>query len=66
MTNDQLIARQAKQLEELKDDVADLSNRLKQIRLNIICIGGPLNDNKLHYSHEQLRVFSKILEWAEP
>ena len=35
------------------------------IRLHIISIGGPLNDNKLKYSHEQLVTFMKILEQAE-
>jgi hypothetical protein len=31
----------------------------------IICIGGPLNDNKLKYSPAQLAPFREILEQAD-
>jgi hypothetical protein len=31
----------------------------------MICIGGPLNDNKLGYSKEQLVTFQKMLDVIE-
>ena len=62
MTEAELIARQAKQLEELRDEVADLKDRARKARLHIYCIGGPLNDNKRGYTREQLVTFARIAD----
>lgn len=62
MTEAELITRQAKQLEELQDEVADLKERVRRARLHIYCIGGPLNDNKLGYTRAQLETFARIAE----
>ncbi len=61
MTDAELIARQAKQIEELRDERDDLKERVQRARLPIICIGGPLNDNKLGYTREQMGPFQRIL-----
>ena len=60
MTEAELIARQAKQIEELRDEVADLKERASKARMHIYCIGGPLNDNKLGYSRAQMVTFARI------
>ena len=65
MTETELIARQAKQIEELKDSQADLRERMRQIHLIIYCIGGPLNDNKLKYTNSQLVTFAQIAHQVE-
>lgn len=62
MTEAELIARQAKQIEELRDEVADLKKRADRARSLIYCIGGPLNDNKLGYSKPQMVTFSRIAD----
>lgn len=62
MTEAELIARQAKQLEELRDEVADLKERSRRARMHIYCIGGPLNDNKLGYSKPQMVTFARIAD----
>jgi len=62
MTDTELIARQAKQIEELRDRVADLKGRAERAASHIYCIGGPLNDNKLNYSKPQMVTFSLIAE----
>lgn len=62
MTEAELIARQAKQLEELRDEVADLKTRSRKAYGHIYCIGGPLNDNKLGYSKPQMVTFARIAE----
>ena len=62
MKEAELIARQAKQLEELRDEVADLKERVRCARLHIYCIGGPLNDNKLEYSKAQMVTFARIAD----
>lgn len=62
MTEAELIARQAKQLEELRDEVAELKERARRARSHIYCIGGPLNDNKLGYSRPQMVTFARIAE----
>lgn len=45
---------------ELEADMAQAEDKLKRIRLQLICIGAPLNDNFLRYSKEQLKPFGKI------
>lgn len=62
MTEAELIARQARQLEELRDEVADLKDRARKARLHIYCIGGSLNDNKLGYTREQMVAFARIAD----
>jgi hypothetical protein len=60
MTQDELIARQALQLEELRDEVADLKDRARKAWEHIYCIGGPLNDNLLGYTRPQMVTFARI------
>jgi len=62
MTKDECIARQSLQLMELRDENADLKERIRKARLHIYCIGGPLNDNKLGYTRDQMVTFSRIAE----
>ena len=62
MENSELIARQAKQIEELKDHVLRLKKNKKDALSHIYCIGGPLNDNKLRYSKEQMVTFARIAD----
>lgn len=65
MTDTELIARQAKQIEEFREELADLKERVRRARSHIYCIGGPLNDNKLEYSSKQLMPFARIAEELE-
>ena len=60
-----LIADQAKQIYFLKNKVEDYEQALKAIKNVTVCIGGPLNDNVLGYSKEQLGPFSRILNRCE-
>jgi hypothetical protein len=62
MTEAELIVRQARKLEELRDEVADLKERLRRARSHIYCIGGPLNDNKLGYTKPQMVTFARIAD----
>lgn len=62
MTEAELIARQAKQLEELRDKVKDMEERSRRARSHIYCIGGPLNDNKLAYTKPQMVTFARIAD----
>lgn len=62
MTESELIARQAKQIEELRDENAELKKRVEKAIMHIYCIGGPLNDNKLGYSKPQMLTFFRIAE----
>jgi hypothetical protein len=60
VTKDELIAAQAMEIAELRETVKDRDERLRQIHLTCVCIGGPLNDNVLGYTREQLRTFHDI------
>lgn len=61
-SDDSTIARQARTIEILEDRVAELEKAVKDAQLHIICIGGPLNDNKLGYTKEQMVTFFRIKE----
>lgn len=60
MTEAELIARQALQIEELRDEVKMLREGISVARGHMICIGGPLNDNVLGFTKEQRFVFHRI------
>ena len=60
MNDDEIISHQARTIIELTEQLKDLKERIRQAHLHIICIGGPLNDNKLGYSKEQLVTFHRI------
>lgn len=62
MTEAELIARQARQIEEMRDELVDLKERIRNARLHIYCIGGPLNDNVLGYTRAQMAPFFRIAE----
>ena len=60
MTKTELIVKQALKLERLKAELADYKAAEKEISALMVCIGGPLNDNKLGYSPDQLKPFQAI------
>ncbi len=60
MNDEEIIAMQARKIIELEADAAQAEDKLKRIRLQLICIGAPLNDNFLQYSEKQLEPFFKI------
>jgi hypothetical protein len=60
MNEQDVIARQAVKIERLEAENERLSNNILRATSHIVCIGGPLNDNKLSYSKEQLYTFWRI------
>lgn len=66
MTDMELISRQAREIAELQDRVTAYEQSARRIHMMLVCIGGPLNDNKLHYTPEQLVVFAKIEDEVKP
>lgn len=60
MTDKELIVIQARQLAEKNEEVVQLLAKANKIRLELISIGAPLNDNLLEYNREQLKPFFKI------
>lgn len=61
-----VIIEQAVELNELRKRVARMGEAIQDARNHMICVGGPLNDNKLQYSREQLVTFGCIDELLEP
>ena len=61
----ELIGKQQLVIETLTKENNDLRNRLLRIHKMLICIGGPLNDNKLKYSKEQMAIFFEIEKETE-
>lgn len=60
ITDEELIALEARKIIELDANILQAEGRLRRIKMQLICIGGPLNDNFLQYSKEQLKPFFKI------
>lgn len=60
-----LIAEQALEIRSLTQENNELRERLSSIRKMLICVGGPLNDNKHNYSKEQLLLFFEIQQETE-
>jgi hypothetical protein len=60
MTKDELIARQQLDIESMKEQIKAYKDSEDNIYNIIYCIGGPLNDNKLGYTKEQMQDFAAI------
>jgi len=58
---DELIVKQALKIEDLESILEEYRKADKAIHNIIYCIGGPLNDNILQYSHKQLGTFAEIV-----
>jgi hypothetical protein len=65
MDTNGLIAKQQLEIENLKERVSEMNSVLCDIRLSLVCIGGPLNDNILGYNAAQRRPLHKIKEMIE-
>ncbi|MCK5605044.1 hypothetical protein KAR91_24350 [Candidatus Pacearchaeota archaeon] len=62
MDNEKLIAQQALKIAEMEEEIKAFKEANKEIYGIIFCIGGPLNDNKLGYTHSQMGPFSEIAD----
>ena len=60
MTKDELIAKQQMEIENLKLHLSRFKDARDRIIKYMVCIGGPLNDNKLMYTNEQKQIFFRI------
>ena len=61
-TETELIAQQALKIANLEAEVARMTEDREAIQRIIYCIGGPLNDNKLGFTREQMAVFQRIAD----
>lgn len=61
MTDDEIISLQAKEIIELRHELEKMKGAISRAIRHMVCIGGPLNDNKLRYSPQQLVTFQRIL-----
>jgi hypothetical protein len=55
-----LIVEQLIEIRDCKRDIEEMQTQLDNIYAILYGIGGPLNDNKLKFSKEQLKVFHEI------
>lgn len=63
--DDALIAQQAREIAELKERLSRRDEDARRIYAELYCIGGPLNDNKLGYTKEQIEPFRRIANLVE-
>lgn len=61
MDDDEVIAHQAKRIATLEVENADLKGRIQGAIRNIVCVGGPMNDNARGYTKEQLAEWHQVL-----
>jgi len=62
MSDTELIAYQARKIASLQFDLTQAKLSCNNINNILYCIGGPLNDNVLGYTFEQLKPFFRIHE----
>jgi hypothetical protein len=60
MTELEFIGKQQLKIEEMRALLTQSAAAFESIRGTIYCIGGPLNDNKLRYTREQMGDFGRI------
>lgn len=60
MRQEQLITKQQLKIHQLEADNKNLVDCIQRLRTDMICIGGPLNDNILEYSPKQLTLFQRM------
>lgn len=65
MDYEKLTAQQALRIADLESKVVALEEDRLAINKRLYCIGGPLNDNKLGYTIEQLKTFLYISQFCE-
>ncbi len=65
MNYEALCAQQALNIAKLELQVTRMSEAMRKINLIIYGIGGPLNDNNLAYTNEQLQPFWRIAKLAD-
>ncbi len=65
MKKNKLISLQALEIAELREVNKAMDNVLHQIRLSIVCVSGPINDNKLKYTEDQQQIFHSIADGIE-
>jgi len=58
----ELLGRSVIDRDKAISDNESLREVMADIRLSLVCIGGPLNDNKCQYNGSQLRIFHEIQE----
>lgn len=62
LTESELIARQAKRIAELEEQVAIDSEAINRVGVMIFGIGGPLNDDRYGCTSEIRKLFSAIAD----
>lgn len=65
MTDDALIALQARRIAALEEQIADYQCACAAVRAECVAVGGPLNDNAKGYTPEQLRDWQRVLNAVE-
>ena len=61
----QVIADQARQIFVFESLLDQYLKNVRKVNNMLYCIGGPLNDNKLGYTKEQMQIFFHIQETLE-
>lgn len=62
MTDAEVILSQARKLEALEVELAERRERMHKATMLIVCVGGPLNDDKYGCSREIRLLFHRILD----
>lgn len=65
MNDEEMIASQGRTIMENEEHLRDLKRAGMKAIEHIVGVGGPLHDNALHYTQEQLAVFHRIMTELE-
>jgi len=58
----ELIGKQQFEIDNLRTRIKSLETCVHDIKVQMICVGGPLNDNFLKYTKEQSYIFYRFQE----
>lgn len=61
---DKLIAAQQLEIADMKRIIENAVQQADMIQRLTVCIGGPLNDNVKRYTHDQMRDWQQVLDYA--
>lgn len=65
MTKNKLIVKQQLKIERLKSVNKQNRDNAENLHKRFVCIGGPLNENKLQFNKEQLSFLTEIADEIE-
>ena len=60
MSDEEVIAKQARTIANLEESLTSLREAVEDVKMMMVCIGGPLNDNVLEFTSDQRKLIFRM------